>query len=113
MPDQTKEEKLVVALGTGGDQPVPVVILGMTDAAWEYCAEGQTHLLDMTKLGIPCKLVLFGCRDHKNAAELINTLGVNAQSKSAMSPHVPNVGLGIQEGNVSMSSLKGSTALKG
>jgi len=112
MPEQTKEEKLVVAVGQSGG-PTPIVLLGMSDAAWEYCAEGQTHLLDMTKFGVNAKLVLFGCRDHANAVQMINTIGVDAKAKLAKSPHVPNVDLGIKEGGVSMSALKGGTALKG
>lgn len=47
----------------GKDEDGAVLSVGMTDAAWDYCKDGKTHTFDLTKLGIPLKLMIFGGRD--------------------------------------------------
>ena len=68
-----RDSKIVFAVspeGTGDG--VPAIILGIPTDAWKYMKDGKTHTFDMTKVGLPVKLVLYGAKDHATAMEYIN-----------------------------------------
>ena len=48
-----------------------MVLLGIPAAAWDYMKDGKTHLFDLTKLGLPIQLVLFGAESHDAAMKVI------------------------------------------
>lgn len=53
-----KEEKIVFGVSpreSGAD-----LLLGISRAAWEYMQHGQTQTIDLTKLGLPFRLILWG-----------------------------------------------------
>lgn len=52
------EEKMVFAVSKRGDEPL--LLLGIPAAAWEHMKDGKTHHFDLTKAGIPLKLMVFG-----------------------------------------------------
>lgn len=57
-----KEERVVFAVapeGTG-DGTGPVVLLGVSNAANEFMQNGMAHNFDLSSLGVPVKLILFG-----------------------------------------------------
>lgn len=59
------EEKLVFAISPEGQgDGVPLLIVGVPRGAWRYMRDGKTHHFDLTKVGIPVKMMFFGCKDH-------------------------------------------------
>jgi hypothetical protein len=56
------EQKIVFALSPSDIGPI--LTLGIPKAAWEYMKDGQTHHFDLTSIGIPVKLMLFGGESH-------------------------------------------------
>ena len=64
------EEKMVFAVGKMPDG-VPVVILGISQAAWDYMKDGKTHTIDLTSLGHRLKFVLFGGKDRADVLRQI------------------------------------------
>ena len=51
---------------------VPALILGIPRGAWQYMRHGKTHTFDLTKAGLPIKLVLFGGKDHAEVMAVLN-----------------------------------------
>lgn len=45
----------------------PVIVVGIPTAAWEYMRDGKTHHFDLTRAGVPVKLMLFGATTHDAA----------------------------------------------
>lgn len=67
------DEKIVFAVSPAGQgDGAPVVVLGVPKDAWEYMRDGKTHTFDLTKAGIPIKLVLFGAESHDAAMKMLN-----------------------------------------
>jgi len=65
MTAQTIEEKIVFAISPEGQgDGVPLLIVGVPAGAWEYMRDGKTHHFDLTSVGFPVKLMMFGCADH-------------------------------------------------
>ncbi|MGH8596001.1 MAG: hypothetical protein ACREXT_05020 [Gammaproteobacteria bacterium] len=65
------EDKMVFAVSMDGDEPM--LLLGIPQAAWEYMRGGKTHHFDLTKVGVPIKLLVFGCKDRAEAVAHIET----------------------------------------
>ena len=53
-----EEKKIVFAVAKHGDEPL--LLLGIPAAAWEHMKDGKTHHFDLTKAGLPLKLIVFG-----------------------------------------------------
>lgn len=77
-PELAREQKVVFALSTrdeGYD-----VLLGVPTAAWDYMKDGQTHTFDLTKLGLPIRIILYGGPDRPTVRAAIDahnkTLGI-------------------------------------
>lgn len=66
-----REEQMVFAVSPGNGDGVPLVLLGIPAGAWEYMKDGKTHSFDLTKVGLPIKLMLFGAADHAEAMKII------------------------------------------
>lgn len=67
------EEKIVFAVSPPAKGEVaPVVILGIPKGAWEYMKDGMTHTFDLTKAGLPIKLILFGAESHDAAMKVLS-----------------------------------------
>lgn len=56
------EERILFAV-TELDAPAPLVVMGLPAGAWEYMQDGKTHTFDLTKIGIPVRIVLYGGPD--------------------------------------------------
>jgi hypothetical protein len=50
---------------------VPLVLLGVPSAAWDYMKDGKTHTFDLTAIGVPLKLIMFGAKDRDEAVRLL------------------------------------------
>jgi hypothetical protein len=50
----------------------PMVLLGIPEGAWEYMKDGKTHTFDLTKVGIPIKIMLYGAKDQTEAMSFIH-----------------------------------------
>lgn len=71
MPENI-EQKCVFALspqGTGDG--APLMIIGIPAGAWEYLKDGKTSHFDLTRVGLPVKLVLFGAESHDAAMKVL------------------------------------------
>jgi hypothetical protein len=73
---QDKEQKVAVGLGEALPGDVPVLILGVPTGAWEYMKDSKTHTFDLTKVGLPLKLVMFGALTYD---QVIETMDVAAR----------------------------------
>jgi hypothetical protein len=73
MSNLTREQKIVFAIApTGqGDGEGPVLLLGVPRGAWDYMKDSKTHTFDLTSLGLPIKLILYGAKDHREAMRAI------------------------------------------
>lgn len=56
------EEKVIFAVAPRGECDCDV-LLGVSAAAWEYMKDGKTHTFDLTKLGLPIRIIMFGGSD--------------------------------------------------
>lgn len=72
---KTGEEKIVFAYSPDGvlGDGVPLVLLGVPAGAWDYMKDGKTHTLDLTKIGIPIMIALYGAPDHAAAMKVIES----------------------------------------
>lgn len=64
----TNEEKVVFGI----DDKKEVVILGIPEAGWRYMKNGMTHTFDLSRYGIPFKIVLFGGKDRASLLKMLN-----------------------------------------
>lgn len=79
--DIEKEQKLLVAMG--GTIAGPIVVLGMSDAAWDHCRDGKTHTLNLNKIGIRGQIILFGGRNHE---QMKGWLADHARTVTSLTP---------------------------
>jgi hypothetical protein len=86
MTDATRklsiEEKLVFAISPQGQgDGVPLLIVGLPALAWEYMKDGKTHHFDLTKIGLPVKMIFFGAENHDAAMKAIDA-GMKARGEA-------------------------------
>ncbi len=58
------EENIVFGVGPTTDGSPPVIMLGMTEGSWAYMVDGLTHTFDLTKIGLPVRIMIFRGNDH-------------------------------------------------
>lgn len=68
---QTIEEKLVFGLSPRSDGGADL-LLGLPAGAWDYCKDGKTHTLDLSSLGIPIRLMVYGGPSHDACKAIID-----------------------------------------
>ena len=71
-------EQVVFAIARGENDTVPTIFLGVSREAWVYMKEGRTHTFDLTRAGVPVKLVMFGAKDREEAKRILLTGAGNA-----------------------------------
>lgn len=64
-----KEEKLL--FGVAPNSETDDLLLAVTPQCWEYMKDGKTHTLDLTPIGVPVRLIVFGCENHAAAIKVI------------------------------------------
>lgn len=60
MTKELEAKNQVVFLAAQGEDGIPIVVLGVSKEAWEYCKDGKSHTFDLTRAGIPIRIMLFG-----------------------------------------------------
>lgn len=66
------DKRMVFAVGDLGRNGEQALLLGIPAAVWDEIKGGAiSHDLDLTVLGIPLKLVLFGGADHSACLKVI------------------------------------------
>lgn len=66
------EQKLVFAISPeGSGDGVPMLLVGVPRDAWLYMKDGKTHHFDLSSIGIPIKLMMFGAKNHDAAMEVM------------------------------------------
>jgi hypothetical protein len=67
-----KEEDKKVVVGLGGSDrsgDIPTIVLGMPEASWPEMEGGKTHSFDLSKIGIPVRIIMFRGKDHEDVAK--------------------------------------------
>lgn len=79
---QDIEDKVVFAVSPGNGDGVPMVLLGIPHRAYKRMKDGRTSTFDLTKVGLPVKLILYGAENHTAAMKMIE--GHMAETGTAM-----------------------------
>lgn len=70
--DERNRKILFAVSAQGQGDSVPVVIVGIPKGAWDYMRDGKTNTLDLTRIGIKFKLLMFGCDTHEQGRSWLN-----------------------------------------
>ena len=62
---QDIDEKPVFMLAGGGSEG-PIFVMGIPAKCWEYMKDGKTSTYDLTRVGMPIKIMLFGGDTHES-----------------------------------------------
>lgn len=66
------DQKIVFAVSPEGQgDGIPLLIVGVPRGAWVYMRDGKTHHFDLSRVGVPIKLMLFGCKDHADGVKTL------------------------------------------
>lgn len=87
------EEKVVFGIAPATDGSAPLVLLGVSAAAWEYMRDGKTHTFDLTSLGLPLKLVMFGGTTRGAVTQEIEKIN---EARGLASLHLPGTDFSIK-----------------
>ncbi len=71
MPDIESKALFALIPDAQGDG-VPLVIIGIPAGAWENLRQEKTSTFDLTKIGVPVKIALFGAATHDQAMQLLD-----------------------------------------
>ena len=78
MVDEPKREQVPIdqrimfaVCPDGQGDGVPMLLIGVPIGAWQYMRDGKTHNLDLTSIGIPLKLMMFGAKDHDTCKAVV------------------------------------------
>lgn len=86
------EQKCVFGVAQLERDDVPLMVVGISAEAWKYMADGKTHTFDLTSIGVPVRLMLFGAKTRAEATKAIES--ANAQ-RGAATLHVRDRDFGI------------------
>jgi len=67
--DDAAEQQCLVALGDVHDNGPPLVILGLSEAGWDYCKDGMAHQFDLSPVGCNVRILLTGGKTQASIAE--------------------------------------------
>lgn len=70
MAKRSIEEKIVFSIADT-DAEGPVLMLGVPKGAWEYMQNGNFHHFDLTAVGFPIKLMVYGGANHDACLKVI------------------------------------------
>lgn len=93
-PAAGDDEKVAVMLGDT-DSGVPLIILAMGQAAWDYCKDGKTHTFDLSSAGLPVQLMIAGGPTRAGVVELVRH-GIEQGGGTMVDGKNPNADLGIK-----------------
>lgn len=94
------ETKMVFGISPQGQgDGIPVVLLGIPKGAWEFMKDGKTHHFDLTRLGVPVKMMLYGAKDHTEAMRVIEQCAA-AQGEPLLDDRRTDYGIPMKEENL-------------
>lgn len=79
------EEKMVFGLGRTAEGE-PLLILGVSEAAWTYMKDGKTHHFDFAKAGLPLKMMVFGGATRADCVKAIEAHNERAGAATLYEP---------------------------
>lgn len=85
------DKKVIFAL-TQDTSGMPVVMLGIPAGAWEHLKHGNTNHFDLSKAGVPVKIIMFGADNRKAILDIIET---HNKSIGAATLYQPGKNFGI------------------
>ncbi len=50
---------------------IHTILLGVPEGAWDYMKDGLTHNFDLTSLGLPVRILMYGGKDHAAVNKLL------------------------------------------
>lgn len=62
----------------GQGDGIPVLTIAIPKGAWEYMKDTKTNSVDLTKTGLPIKLLIFGCDDKAHALRIMEEWNAKA-----------------------------------
>lgn len=65
------EERPVFGVGLGNDG-ARVLLLGITKGTWDTIQNGMSKDIDLSSIGIPLKVLIFGADTHADVMKIIN-----------------------------------------
>jgi hypothetical protein len=66
------EQKIVFGITPNPDERgTATLLIGIPAAAWEYMKDGKTHHFDLTSIGVPLQIMLYGAATHDEAMKHI------------------------------------------
>ena len=69
---RTIEQQCIFAVGEP-ENGVTTVCFLLPEGAWEYMKSGLGHEFDMTKVGLPVRVVIGRCKSHADGMSMLNT----------------------------------------
>lgn len=93
--DIPKAARPVFGIGPAPDGS-SMLVVGVTDAGWEYAKDGKTLTLDLRKFGYPLQVVVFGCRDLKTGYKVLE----DRNKRAGIASLRVNEDAGIRDGAV-------------
>lgn len=70
---QNIEQKIVFAISPQGQgDGMPLLLVGVPRDAWIHMKDGRTHHFDLSSIGVPIKMMLFGAKNHDEAMQVMN-----------------------------------------
>jgi hypothetical protein len=86
------DQKMLFALSPGSAETdgIETLTLLIPQAAWDYMRNGMCHEFDLTKIGVPLRMVLAGTPTHKTGLELLRMFGITkTKDVSTVDMHLP------------------------
>lgn len=99
LPEQRPEEKIVWAVSPSKD----MLIIGVPEAGWAYMKDTRCHTLDLTKVGVPIRVMLFGGKDREEILRLLkphmtpDVLDMSGLDMGFDDPEAPRVKLTVKD----------------
>ena len=76
MSKSDRDNKIAFAIAPI-DNGVSLLLVGVPQQAWDYMKEGKTHTIDLTTLGLPIKVALYGGESHKEVMVVLKDYAKN------------------------------------
>lgn len=80
----SREHKVAFGIGSGSADGVPVLVMLISQAAWDYMQGGLGHDFDLTNVGLPLKLVLGRTESYDTGLAELRAMHPNAKDATAV-----------------------------
>lgn len=88
---QRPDQKVVFGLSTDPQGNI-CILMQVPPGGWDYMEDGTCHTFDLTKAGLPIKILLAGCKDRADGMKVIER---HNQARGIPSLHMPGTDFGI------------------